>query len=88
MIGSSKDAKRKTDFAMLCALCCLLVLLVLVDVGSAFRVPHIGDARTRPQKEDLLQSKIRSSHCYVCTVYPNIAKYTQHHKLIAKIRKS
>jgi len=62
---------------------------MLLHMITVKRVPHIGGARARPQKEDLLESQILSSHWYyVCTVYPNIAKYTQHHKLFAKIRNS
>ena len=54
---------------------------------STIRVSHIKGEERRPQKEDLLQIKIRSSHLlvYVCTAYPNIAKTTQYHKSFAKI---
>ena len=44
-------------------------------VGMAGRGSLIGSAGTRPEKEDLLQSKIRSSHWYRC-IY-SLSKYHQ-----------
>ena len=50
--SKTRDARRFTFH--LFVVCCLLV------IGN--RESHIGNAGARPQKEDLLQSKIRSSH--------------------------
>ena len=49
---------------------CAIIFVFRPRVGF-----HIEDAKARPQQEDLLQSKIRSNHWYICMY--SLSKYRQ-----------